>query len=100
MSYQLSVLRAMVRLARRRFPITLEHLAIRVGGEASDVRAALRELAAVDLVVRTSDGVGARLTMSGLAIALASNCARQRLRPRVLPRAIELPIPRRRSRAA
>lgn len=94
MSYQLTVLRAMMRLARRRSPIDIDQLALRAGGEASDVRAALRALAGADLVERTPEG--ARLTLSGLAVALASNGRW------AMPRPVEerMPLARRRSRAA
>ena len=91
MSYELEVLRAMVRLARRRSPADLEQLTLRVGGNSSNIRSALRALAQADLVVRTP--TGARLTMSGLAVALAS---RRRARVRAVP----ADLSRRRSRAA
>lgn len=91
MSYELEVLRAMVRLARRRSPANLEQLALRVGGTGSNLRSALRALAQADLVVRT--GSGPRLTLSGLAVALASH---RRARVRAVP----AEIVRRRSRAA
>lgn len=71
MSYELEILRAMVRLARRRSPASREQLVLRVGGTGSHLRAALRALSQADLVVRTASGV--RLTMSGLAVGLASS---------------------------
>jgi len=80
MSLEIDVLRALLRLARRRTPPTLEQLVVRVGGEEADVRRALRSLAKSGLVQRTPGGL--RLSMAGLAVAVA--CAqrpRQAARP-------------------
>jgi Mn-dependent DtxR family transcriptional regulator len=64
------VLRAMLRLARRREAAEDRKIAIRVGKSAASVRASLRRLDAQGLVEsRAPDG--ARLTMEGLALALA-----------------------------
>ena len=69
MSLEIDVLRALLRLARRRTPPTLEQLVVRVGGEEADVRSALASLAKSGLVQRTPAGL--RLSLSGLAVAVA-----------------------------
>ena len=95
MSLEIDVLRALLRLARRRTPPTLEQLVVRVGGEEDDVRRALRALAKSGLVQRTSAGL--RLSMAGLAVAVA--CA-QRPRPAARPQvASSAPLVRRRRAA-
>lgn len=68
-SLELDVLRALLRLARRRTPPTLEALVVRVGAEEPEVRNALRVLAWQDLVQRTPTGLG--LSLQGLAVAVA-----------------------------
>jgi Mn-dependent DtxR family transcriptional regulator len=64
------VLRAMLRLARRRLAAEDGEIAIRVDKSLASVRASLRRLDAQGLVERRASG-GARLTMAGLALALA-----------------------------
>lgn len=64
------VLRAMLRLARRRKAAEDTEIAIRVGKSAASVRASLRRLDAQGLVESRAPGA-ARLTMAGLALALA-----------------------------
>jgi hypothetical protein len=71
MRYDLSVLRALVRLSRKGMPATTTILSERAGGEVRHVRAALRDLERAALVVRGRDG-SARLTLAGLALAVAS----------------------------
>jgi DNA-binding IclR family transcriptional regulator len=66
---ELDVLRALLRLARRRTPPSLEALVVRVGVEEPEVRNALRVLAWQGLVQRTPSGLG--LSMHGLAVAVA-----------------------------
>jgi DNA-binding IclR family transcriptional regulator len=66
---ELDVLRALLRLARRRTPPSLEALVVRVGVEEPEVRNALRVLAWQGLVQRTPSGLG--LSMQGLAVAVA-----------------------------
>lgn len=66
---ELDVLRALLRLARRRTPPSLEALVVRVGVEEPEVRNALRVLAWQGLVQRTPAGLG--LSMQGLAVAVA-----------------------------
>jgi RIO-like serine/threonine protein kinase len=70
MHYDISVLRAILRLSRHRRSVDQASLALRVEGEASELRAALRRLEAGGLIVRTADT--ARLTMVGLAVGVAS----------------------------
>jgi DNA-binding IclR family transcriptional regulator len=69
MSLQIDVLRALLRLARRRTAPTLEQLVVRVGGEEDDVRRALGSLAKSGLVHRTPAGL--RLSLPGFAVAVA-----------------------------
>jgi Mn-dependent DtxR family transcriptional regulator len=64
------VLRAMLRLARRRQEADDEEIAVRVGQSKGCVRVALRRLNARGLV-ESRPGRGARLTMAGLCLALA-----------------------------
>lgn len=66
---ELDVLRALLRLSRRRTAPTLEALVVRVGAEELEVRNALRVLAWQELVQRTPKGLG--LSLSGLAVAVA-----------------------------
>jgi hypothetical protein len=60
----------MLRLARRRQSAQDEQVALRVGGTAANVRASLRRLRAQGFVEIPFDGP-ARLTMAGLAVAVA-----------------------------
>ncbi len=97
MSLEIDVLRALLRLARRRTPPTLEQLLVRVGGQEADVSRALRSLARNGLVQKTPAGL--RLSMAGLAVAVASA---QRPRPVSRPRAhaaSSVPLVRRRRAA-
>jgi RIO-like serine/threonine protein kinase len=73
MRYELSVLRAMFRLARRHEIAHVASLSDRVGGSHARLRLALRRLEASGFVQRTSES-SARLTLEGLALAVAS-CA-------------------------
>ena len=63
------VLRALARLSRKRKAVDCEALALRAGGSLEDVRAALGRLSRAQLVDRTGEP---RLTMAGLAVAVAS----------------------------
>jgi len=65
-----SVLRAMARLSRTRGAVDCESIAIRVRGSMEEVRASLGRLARASLVSRSAESV--RLTMAGLALAVAS----------------------------
>lgn len=71
MSIDTMVLRAMLRLARRRQAADVGEVALRVGGSASDVRAALRRLDSGGLVERRLSEAP-RLTLAGLAVAVAT----------------------------
>jgi Mn-dependent DtxR family transcriptional regulator len=70
MSIDALVLRAMLRLARRREAADNGAITLRVGESRSQVRASLRRLEA-DGLVETRSNDTSRLTMSGLAIAVA-----------------------------
>ncbi len=65
-----AVLRALARLSRRRVPPSPERLAARAGCEPCEVPALLGWLAGEGLVTRT--GGEPRLTLAGLACAVAS----------------------------
>jgi RIO-like serine/threonine protein kinase len=65
----LKVLRALARLSRMRKVVDCEALVLRAGGSLEEVRGALGRLSREQLVDRTA---GARLTMAGLAVAVAS----------------------------
>jgi Mn-dependent DtxR family transcriptional regulator len=69
MSSEAMVLRAMLRLARRREAAGHEALAVRVGASSREVRAALRRLDVAGLVERRHAGPP-RLTLAGLAVAV------------------------------
>jgi Mn-dependent DtxR family transcriptional regulator len=70
MSIDAMVLRAMLRLARRREAAIEEQITLRVGGTRGEVRASLRRLEAEGLIERQT-AQGCRLTMSGLAVSVA-----------------------------
>jgi DNA-binding IclR family transcriptional regulator len=65
----MDVLRALLRLARRRSSPSLDQLVLRVGADESGVRRALFTLAKNGLVQRTPAGL--RLSLAGLAVAVA-----------------------------
>ena len=66
----LTVLRALARLSRMRKAVDYEALALRAGGSLEEVRAALGRLSRASLVDRQAEAP--RLTMAGLAVAVAS----------------------------
>lgn len=70
MSIDIMVLRAMLRLARRRKAADEGEVALRVGGSRASVRAAFRRLDAGGLVERRLTQPP-RLTMAGFAVAVA-----------------------------
>jgi Mn-dependent DtxR family transcriptional regulator len=70
------VLGAMLRLARRRVEADVNELYERVGVDHARIRASLGRLDAAGLVERRA--IGARLTMSGLATAVALRPGRAR----------------------
>src|SRR5690606_28630588 len=69
MSLEIDVLRALLRLARRRTNPTIDQLVVRVGAEEASVRRALSSLARDGLIQRTPAGM--RLSLFGLAVAVA-----------------------------
>jgi DNA-binding GntR family transcriptional regulator len=69
MSIEATVLRAMLRLARRCESADEEALALRVGGSRAEVRGAMRRLDSAGLVERRP-GRAPRLTLAGLAVAI------------------------------
>lgn len=80
MSFEIDVLRAFLRLARRRTPPTLEQLVVRVGGEEPAVRDALKTLTRQGLLQRSGGSLG--LSLAGLAVAVA--CAARPVSARAL----------------
>lgn len=70
MQYDISVLRAILRLSRHRRTVDQASLVLRVEGDDANVRGALRRLESQGLIVRSADTT--RLTMMGLAVGLAS----------------------------
>ncbi len=68
-SLDIDVLRALLRLARRQTPPTMEQLVVRVGAEPEAVRRSLVALAKSGLVQKTPGGL--RLSLPGLAVAVA-----------------------------
>jgi DNA-binding GntR family transcriptional regulator len=69
MNIEVTVLRAMLRVARRCEAADEEALAVRVGGSHAQVRAAIRRLDTAGLVERRR-GHAPRLTLAGLAVAV------------------------------
>ena len=89
MSIEAMILRAMLRVARRREAADEEALALRVGNSPGEVRDAIRRLDAAGLVERRAEDAP-RLTMAGLAVAmglLPATPARARLAARRSSRA-------------
>jgi hypothetical protein len=74
MSTEIAVLRALLRLSRRRAPATFSDLVDRVvrdhDATAADVQRALTSFARAELVVRSGERV--RLSLAGLAVAVAA----------------------------
>jgi len=70
MTTELAVLRALLRLSRRRGPATIEELVTRVAADSTSVVRALGVLARAGLVQRTA--AGPRLSLPGLAVAVAA----------------------------
>lgn len=69
MSLEIDLLRVLLRLAHRRTSPTIERLVVRVGREEAEVCRALAALAKRGFVQRAPAGL--RLTLAGLAVALA-----------------------------
>jgi len=74
MGYDICVLRAIVRLSRRRSPATKAALLARVPGSASDLGASLRRLERAGFVRLDPNP---SLTLAGLAVGVASMPAKQ-----------------------
>lgn len=92
MDYEHSILRALLRLSRRRALADSGSLLDRVGGTSAELRDALRRLEASGFVDRRTES-DVRLTLPGLAVAVASVAGRRK-------KTIAQPRPARRSRAA
>jgi hypothetical protein len=71
MRYDLQLLGAMLRLARRREAADIDALQLRLSGSRADVRASLRRLEGANLVERLGDE-RARLTFAGFALAVST----------------------------
>ena len=71
MNYETEVLKAILRLSRRRNAAEADSILVRVGGQLSDLRVALRKLEQSGLVNRVGD-TGGTLTLPGLAVAVAA----------------------------
>jgi len=65
------VLRALLRLARRRLPADDQAVVLRVGTEPAAVRDSIRRLDTLGLVERVVEQRTTRLTMAGFTLALA-----------------------------
>jgi len=76
MSTEIAVLRALLRLSRRRTPATFADLLERACADASDLQRALASLARAQLVQRS--GESARLSLAGLAVAVAATANARR----------------------
>lgn len=70
------ILRAIARLSRKSMPATCSEIELRVAAEPHEIRSALVRLSRSSLVVRRLDEV--RLTMFGLAVAVASGASPKR----------------------
>lgn len=71
MRYETQILRAMLRLSKKQAEASVDALLERVDGTDADVRVALRRMEHAGLVVRQPHDA-ARLTMAGLAVAVAT----------------------------
>jgi len=76
MSTEIAVLRALLRLSRRATPATFTELLDRVGGDAIALQRALASLARAQLLQRS--GESARLSLAGLAVAVAATANARR----------------------
>ena len=76
MSTEIAVLRALLRLSRRATPATFSELLARVGSDATELQRALASLARSELVTRS--GESARLSLAGLAVAVAASAQARR----------------------
>ncbi len=76
MSTEIAVLRALLQLSRRATPATFSELLARVGSDATELQRALASLARSELVTRS--GPSARLSLAGLAVAVAASAQARR----------------------
>jgi hypothetical protein len=95
-SLEVEVLRAMLRLARRRTAPTVEQLLLRVAADEASLRSCLRRLLSANLVHVTPKGP--RLTLTGFAVAVAM-AATPRTKPAAAPVRASAPMIRRRRAA-
>jgi hypothetical protein len=73
MNHDLYVLRALARLSRQRKTVDDESLVLRAGGTTEEVHASLERLAGDGLIAWAGlSGQQIRMTLSGLAVAVAS----------------------------
>jgi DNA-binding transcriptional ArsR family regulator len=93
-----TVLRALLRLARGRLPADREQLLLRTGGTITSLRTALRSLEGAGMVERLGDD-SARLTMAGFAVAVAA-AAHARKKSRAVVSRLRIPKRVVRKRAA
>jgi len=99
MSLEIALLHTLLRLSRRRSITTMDDLVERLSPESRDpkmVVRALRALARQGLVQKSP--LGPRLTLAGLAIAVATKAGRTNPRAKRLP-GIAMPLVRRRTAA-
>ena len=88
MNHDLYVLRALARLSRQRKTVDDESLVLRAGGTPEEVRASLGRLAGDGLIAWAGlSGQQIRLTLSGLAVAVASAGAARAARGAARPSA-------------
>jgi RIO-like serine/threonine protein kinase len=88
MNPDLYVLRALARLSRQRKTVDDESLVLRAGGTTGEVHASLERLAGDGLIAWAGlSGQQIRLTLSGLAVAVASASAARASRGAVRPSA-------------
>ena len=77
MKYETEVLKAMLRLARRRVAANVNQILVRIGGTPAEFRTALRQLERAGFVDRTATRSG-RLTLAGFAVAVAAAATKTR----------------------
>jgi RIO-like serine/threonine protein kinase len=90
-NHDLDVLRALARLSRMRKAVDGDALALRSGGSLEAVRDSLGRLAQASLVTESANGSGPRLTMAGLALAVASAGSATSRAPRARTKAPSAP---------
>jgi DNA-binding IclR family transcriptional regulator len=91
MSPEILVLRALLRLARRRTPPTLAQIVDRVDATEAEIQRALARLARAGLVQRTAGGL--QLSLAGLAVAVATTAPVAQSRRSRQPLVMRLGVP-------